>query len=40
VLDLGGIRSARAMEMYLPLWLNLYRTLGHPDFNVELRRAR
>ncbi|MGW7257939.1 NADPH-dependent F420 reductase [Streptomyces sp. NPDC054834] len=40
VLDLGGIRSARALEMYLPLWLNLYRTLGHPDFNVELRRAR
>ncbi|WRZ94283.1 NAD(P)-binding domain-containing protein [Streptomyces sp. NBC_01007] len=40
VLDLGGIRTARAAEMYLPLWLNLFQSIGHPDFNVEVHRAR
>jgi 8-hydroxy-5-deazaflavin:NADPH oxidoreductase len=40
VLDLGGIRAARGMEMWLPLWLDLMRTFGHADFNLELRRAR
>ncbi|MET9899028.1 NAD(P)-binding domain-containing protein [Streptomyces sp. NPDC006446] len=40
VLDLGGIRTARAVEMYLPLWLGLFQGVGHPDFNVEVRRAR
>ncbi|MGW7610691.1 NADPH-dependent F420 reductase [Streptomyces sp. NPDC054766] len=40
VLDLGGIRTARAAEMYLPLWLNLFRSIGHPEFNVEVHRAR
>ncbi|WP_333774479.1 NADPH-dependent F420 reductase [Streptomyces sp. IBSBF 3136] len=38
VLDLGGIRSARAMEMLLPLWLDLFRKFGHADFNFEVRR--
>ncbi|MFH8938836.1 NADPH-dependent F420 reductase [Streptomyces griseosporeus] len=40
VLDLGGIREARAVEMWLPLWLSLFRAFGHADFNLELRRAR
>ncbi|MFF4536481.1 NADPH-dependent F420 reductase [Streptomyces aureus] len=40
VFDLGGIRTARATEMYLPLWVNLMQGLGHADFNVEVRRAR
>ncbi|GLX51061.1 hypothetical protein Shyhy01_40110 [Streptomyces hygroscopicus subsp. hygroscopicus] len=40
VLDLGGIGAARAMEMYLPLWLQMSRVFGHGDFNVEVRRAR
>ncbi|MFC8515289.1 NADPH-dependent F420 reductase [Streptomyces sp. NPDC057257] len=40
VLDLGGIRSARSVEMLLPLWLDLFRTLGHAEFNLEVRRAR
>ncbi|MET8770253.1 NAD(P)-binding domain-containing protein [Streptomyces sp. NPDC004658] len=40
VLDLGGIRSARAVEMYLPLWLALFGRFGHADFNVEVRRTR
>jgi predicted dinucleotide-binding enzyme len=34
--DLGGIRAARGMEMYLPLWLSLYGRLGTGDFNVSL----
>ncbi|MEU3619402.1 NAD(P)-binding domain-containing protein [Streptomyces sp. NPDC006872] len=40
VLDLGGIRAARSVEMWLPLWLDLMRGFGHADFNLELRRAR
>jgi predicted dinucleotide-binding enzyme len=40
VLDLGGIATARATEMYLPLWLTLFQHVGHPEFNVEVRRAR
>lgn len=39
VVDLGGIRSARAVEMYLPLWLTMFRNSGNPDFNIEVRRA-
>ncbi|MFJ9819025.1 NADPH-dependent F420 reductase [Streptomyces sp. NPDC101151] len=39
VLDLGGIRSARAMEMLLPLWFGLFQKFGHADFNFEVRRA-
>ncbi|MFZ4235691.1 NADPH-dependent F420 reductase [Streptomyces murinus] len=39
VLDLGGIAAARAMEMYLPLWLQMSRVLGHADFNIEVRQA-
>ncbi len=35
-IDLGGIRAARGMEMYLPLWLSLYGRLGTGDFNVSL----
>ncbi|MFF4548777.1 NADPH-dependent F420 reductase [Streptomyces sp. NPDC001435] len=40
VLDLGGIRAARSLEMYLPLWINLMQSLGHADFNVQVRTAR
>lgn len=36
IVDLGGIRAARGMEMYLPLWLSLYGRLGTGDFNVSL----
>jgi 8-hydroxy-5-deazaflavin:NADPH oxidoreductase len=39
IVDLGGIRSARGMEMYLPLWLSLYGTLGSGDFNIAVIRA-
>ncbi|MGA5898827.1 NADPH-dependent F420 reductase [Streptomyces venetus] len=40
VLDLGGIRAARHVEMWLPLWFGLMQKFGHADFNLELRRAR
>ncbi|MFZ0323188.1 MAG: NAD(P)-binding domain-containing protein [Actinomycetes bacterium] len=39
VLDLGGIVSARATEMYLPLWLSIMSAGGTPVFNVTVRRA-
>ena len=34
ILDLGGIRSARGMEMYLPLWLELMGAVGTGTFNI------
>jgi predicted dinucleotide-binding enzyme len=36
VLDLGGIRSARATEMYLPLWLALMGATGSAEFNIRV----
>ncbi|AOR35645.1 NADP oxidoreductase [Streptomyces fodineus] len=39
VLDLGGIRAARTVEMYLPLWLTMMRQFGTSDFNIEVHRA-
>lgn len=39
IVDLGGIRAARATEMYLPLWLSLYGALGTGDFNIAVEHA-
>ncbi|OIK06485.1 NADPH-dependent F420 reductase [Streptomyces monashensis] len=39
VVDLGGLRTARATEMYLLLWFTMYRNSGSADFNIEVRRA-
>lgn len=39
VRDLGGISSARGVEMYLPLWLRLWGTVGTGDFNIALVHA-
>ncbi len=39
VIDLGGLRSARGQEMYLPLWLSLWGALGTADFNIKVTRA-
>ena len=39
VLDLGGIDAARAMEMYLPLWLRLWGATGNLHFNVRVAVA-
>jgi hypothetical protein len=35
VLDLGGLPTARAAEMYLPLWLAVMQRRG-PMFNVAV----
>jgi predicted dinucleotide-binding enzyme len=38
ILDLGGIGSARGMEMWLPLWLRTMTALGTPMFNLRIVR--
>lgn len=38
VLDLGGIRTARGVEMWLPLWLELADALGTLMLNIKLVR--
>jgi predicted dinucleotide-binding enzyme len=35
IVDLGDISGARAMEMYLPLWLRLYQTQGTPNVSIH-----
>jgi predicted dinucleotide-binding enzyme len=37
ILDLGDITSARGAEMYVPLWLRLFGTLGSGAFNIDVR---
>ena len=39
IMDLGGIASARGMEMYLPLWLSLSRAAGTPQLNIRIVSA-
>jgi predicted dinucleotide-binding enzyme len=39
VLDLGDISTARGTEMLLPIWLRLYGSLGHADFNFHIQGA-
>jgi predicted dinucleotide-binding enzyme len=38
IIDLGGIESARGVEMYLPLWLRLMGALDSAAFNIRLVR--
>ncbi len=38
ILDLGDISTARGTEMYLPLWLRLWATLGAGHFNIRVVR--
>jgi 8-hydroxy-5-deazaflavin:NADPH oxidoreductase len=38
VLDLGDLTAARAMEMYLPLWLRLFRAAGTGILNIKVVR--
>jgi 8-hydroxy-5-deazaflavin:NADPH oxidoreductase len=38
IVDLGGIRAARGMEMYLPLWLAMMSSLGTPQINIKIAR--
>jgi hypothetical protein len=37
-LDLGDIKSARGMEMFLPLWLEIWGALGIAKFNIKVVR--
>ena len=39
VLDLGGIETARGVEMWLPLWLRVMGALGTADFNLKVVRG-
>lgn len=34
--DLGAIKASRAMEMYLPLWVQLWNATKTPYFNIHL----
>lgn len=36
VRDVGDITAARALEMYLPLWLRLMASLGTTAFNIKV----
>ena len=36
ILDLGDITSARATEMYLPLWLRIYGATNNGAFNIKI----
>lgn len=38
ILDLGGLAAARGMEMWLPLWAQVYQALGSPLFNLKIVR--
>lgn len=38
IIDLGDIASARAMELYLPLWIRLWQVTQAPHFNIKLVR--
>lgn len=40
IVDLGDISSARATEMYLPLWLRLRGALQTGQFNIRVVRQR
>lgn len=39
IIDLGGLRTARGTEMFLPLWLSLMQANGSGDFNIRIVRA-
>jgi predicted dinucleotide-binding enzyme len=34
IVDLGGIEAARGLEMYLPLWLSLFRAADTAHLNI------
>ncbi|EKE29681.1 MAG: hypothetical protein ACD_2C00122G0008 [uncultured bacterium (gcode 4)] len=38
IIDLGDMTWARGMEMWLPLWLRLWWTIGSPMFNLKIVR--
>lgn len=38
LIDLGNLTKARAQEMYLPLWIDLWGVTGHAQFSVQVVR--
>ncbi len=38
IIDLGDIKSARGMEMILPIWVNLMRVQGTSAFNFKIAK--
>jgi 8-hydroxy-5-deazaflavin:NADPH oxidoreductase len=38
ILDLGDIKSARGMEMILPIWIKIMGTVGTSKFNFKIAR--
>jgi 8-hydroxy-5-deazaflavin:NADPH oxidoreductase len=38
VIDLGDLGACRAMEQLIPLWVQLHRKLGGPNFNFSVIR--
>jgi len=36
IVDLGDLTAARALEMYVPLWLRLYQATGTPMVNIDV----
>lgn len=39
IIDLGGIQTARSVEMYMQLFFNLFAVFGDFDFNIAVVRA-
>jgi 8-hydroxy-5-deazaflavin:NADPH oxidoreductase len=39
VMDLGDLTAARALEMFVPLWVRLYSALDRELFNIAIVRA-
>lgn len=39
IVDVGGIRAARGLEMYVVLWVTLMGRLGTPEFNIKIVKA-
>jgi len=40
IIDLGALATARGTEAYLLIWLAMWRSVGHPQFNIAIESAR
>lgn len=38
IIDLGSLMTARGVELWLPLWLQLFGTFGQPIYNLKIVR--
>ena len=36
IMDLGDLTAARGTEMYVMLWVRIWRAIGGPDFNIAV----